>query len=188
MGKVERWAFILDAFGFSSLRELNESCWHISNPKIMAFTITVSSVLASVATWITKLTGFEPLMFLAFSILILIETITGIHVALKNGKKFSSRKFGRMFLKFGYYLAIVIVLNLFSQFQNYGSLLGLEIDPFSWLYNGFLVAITIQLLVSVLENLGKLGFTETNKVVKAIKVKFNKWFDLEGDHDEYGQQ
>jgi hypothetical protein len=176
--------FILDGFGFENMQDLNNSCWHINNPKVLIMSINVSAISAFISLWISNLTGYEPLTFIAFTALIVLETISGVQVAFKAGQKFKSRTFGRMFLKLGYYMAIVIILNLFNKQTQFPMMGSFEVDPFLWLYHGFSVAIVIQLLISVLENLGKLGFKESKNVIGVLIRKYNKWFDLEDDQKE----
>ena len=53
-----------------------------------------------------------------------------------------------------------------------------EFDPFHWLYWVVLLAIIWQLVVSLLENLGCLGFRFANVLLKIINKKFFKMFDL----------
>jgi len=176
--------YLLDAFGYSSIQELNQSCWHIGNKTIANLTIGMSISLGAVSMVLQNVTGFDPVTLWAFAGLIVMETISGIQVALKNGGKFSSRKFGRMFLKLGYYLGIIVVLHRFSTLTNFAQIAGVEMDPFLWLYHAFSVAIVFQLIVSLLENLGRLGFKESKSIGGVILKKFNKWFDLDNDPDD----
>ena len=58
--------------------------------------------------------------------------------------------------------------------------LGLEINPFEWLYYVFFTGVIFQLIISYLENLASLGYNEAKGIIGIILRKYNKWFEFDG--------
>ena len=84
-------AFLKD-WGFCSLHDVFQSTLHYKNFKpMLAFSVTIGSA----TTFIDKFLGLEPMMFIAFCILLCLEFITGICASIKEGDKIESRKFVR---------------------------------------------------------------------------------------------
>lgn len=168
--------FIND-WGYSSLHDLLQTTLHYKNIKPM---LAMSVTMAGVSNLINKYIGLEPVTFLAFILLLLVELITGIKASIYEGNKLESRKFSRFVFKVFIYIVMISITHLFS--------IGSEGRIISSLYGfiHFIIIdyITIQLIISVFENLSRLGFQESSKVFKAIKNYLNKWFDMESKKEK----
>ena len=96
-------------WGFCSLQDVFQSTLHYKNFKPMfAFSLTVGSA----SSLIDKFLGLEPLMFLAFSMLLILEFITGVLASIKEGSKIESRKFGRFVFKVFIYTLMISVVHI----------------------------------------------------------------------------
>jgi hypothetical protein len=82
-----------------------------------------------------------------------------------------------MIVKIGLYTTILGIVHVLKiSMDSY-------IDIYGWLYYAVFNMVVIQLIISVLENLSKLGFAEGNWIVRIIKGKLGKWFDIEDPVD-----
>jgi hypothetical protein len=125
--------------------------------------------------------GVDIVVYIAFSFLIIAETQTGIKASIKvKNKRFRSRPFGRMFFKLFTYTTLLFVLNSFSSRIKTPELLGFEVNPFQWLYYVVFAGIIFQLVISWLENLSVLGYSEAKGLLGVVLRKYNKWFEFDG--------
>jgi toxin secretion/phage lysis holin family protein len=167
--------YILQGFGFTGWRDfINSSFGHIFSVNFIAVDVIVSAFIGLVHF----LFGFNHLFLAAYVVLILFEWLTGVQASFKRGERHESRKIGRMLLKILTYLVLIYVLHTFSANISFPTIGDFEFDPFHWLYWVVLLAIIWQLVVSLLENLGCLGFKFARVLLKIINKKFFKMFDL----------
>jgi phage-related holin len=96
---------------------------------------TASFIFASV------LKALTPSVIGTIFLLVLIDTITGLLVAVKK-RKVSSKKWYKSLIKLSNYSALIIV----------GGLAG-DISLLSWLSSTFLLLIVVTELISILENI-----------------------------------
>jgi hypothetical protein len=172
--------YILQGFGFETIKDFNTTCFKAFYLADMKLFIITSISLGTIREFIVLNTGLDIVFWGAFIFLIIAEWQTGLRVALKSGDKFRSRKFGRMILKIGVYVAILWMLHSFSKATKIMVFDGFELNPFAWLYYVVVVAITFQMFISWLENLGNLGYNEAKNIAGIVLRKFNKWFEFEG--------
>lgn len=174
--------YIAQAFGFNTVSEFNHSAFSFPVSGNGMFKIAVvSSVAAAFRMYLQHYTGMDVLVFSSFCGLIAAEFFTGIKVArICRNEKIQSWKIGRMILKIGTYVFILTLLNSFANGISAPDVLGIEINPFKWLYFAVLTIIVFQLFISWLENLGCLGYNETTTILGVVLKKFNKWFELDG--------
>lgn len=174
--------FILQGFGFKNSSDFLDSTFTVAvYPVFKKTVVTTSAVLAALITWIENTTGLDILVLTVFVYLIIAEFQTGLKVAmLRNGEKFKSRKFGRMIVKIGVYVMIIIGLHIFAERFTIPNLLGFEISPFIWLFYTVFIMIVFQLLISYLENLSALGYREMRGLIGFILRRYNKWFEFDG--------
>ena len=177
--------FILQGFGFKNSGDFLESTFTVViNPAFKKTALTSSAILAAMITWIENTTGLDILVLAVFVYLIIAEFQTGLKVAmLRKGEKFKSRKFGRMIVKIGVYVMIIIGLHIFAERFTIPNLLGFEVSPFIWLFYTVFIMIVFQLLISYLENLSALGYREMKGVIGFVLRKYNKWFEFDGTKD-----
>jgi phage-related holin len=143
----------------------------------------LSITLGCVAEFTHDMLGLDPYVYSAFVLLIALEFITGIKASLKEGKKIQSKRFGRVILKLGVYTMMIGILNIFSTRLYVPELFGQRINIYAIIYFTMLNLLTSQLILSLLENLSRLGFEETSKIYKAIAKILKKYFDLGSDED-----
>ena len=164
----------LKDWGFSSLHDLFQSTLHYKNYKPM---FTVSITVAGLSSFIDKWLGLEPMVFLAFCVLLVIEFITGIGASIKEGNKIESRKFGRFICKVFIYTIMIGVVHILNTSAD-GRIVS---KVYSFIYWVIIDYISLQLIISVFENLSRLGFQETSKVFKKINKYLSKWFDVKDE-------
>ena len=140
---------------------------------MFAFSLTVGSA----SSLIDKFLGLEPLMFLAFSMLLILEFITGVLASIKEGSKIESRKFGRFVFKVFIYTLMISVVHIMNV-SSEGRVIS---KVYSFIYWVIVDYISLQLIISVFENCSRLGFSESSKVFKRINKFLSKWFDLKDD-------
>jgi hypothetical protein len=171
--------------GYSSISDFLQSCFHVYQWKpILGFAVS----LGAIASIIEKFIGLEPVVYLAFILLLGLEFWTGVRVSVvKKKQKFTSKRFGRFFTKIMAYTILIGVINIFKNKLPVPNLFDTDIAIFSWVYYTGLTWVILQLIVSVFENFGKLGWTEAKGFAGVVMRKFNQLFDLDnesdGDHD-----
>lgn len=173
--------YILQAFGFYSFRDyLKSSCGYMvsGNVDIKLF---VFSILGALKLFLFDGVGFDMPVLVSFVLLIVAEFWSGLKVSRKiKGQKFKSRPFARMLIKIGTYVFILYLLNQFAKSINAPDVMGLEMNPFTWLYYTVFVAIVFQLLISYMENLGALGYKESKTISGFLLRRLNNWFEFDG--------
>lgn len=172
--------YILQGFGFENLEDFLKSTFGFINSSSI---IKIDIVLAFVFSSITFLFGFNHLFLIAFVVLLCFEWWTGIRASIKRGEAHESRKFGRMLLKIATYLTPIYILNTFSKNSDFPVVMGYEVDPFTWLYWAYIIAVIWQLLVSLLENYKTLGYKFAEVLLKIINKKFYKTFEIEEENE-----
>ena len=174
---LETLNYHIQGLGFTDTTDMMTSTFH-TDKSWTAITI-VSSVLGSLAYFIEQYVGLTVTAYIAFLTLLILEFITGIRASLKSGKKIESRKFGRMIVKIGLYTTILGIIHVMK------GAIASSFDIYDWVYYVVFNMVVIQLIISVLENLSKLGFAESKGIIGIIKKRLSKWFDLEEpkDHD-----
>lgn len=162
-------------FGFQNTTEfLNSSFGYSVKKPIMLISIS----LGAVGTYVENFIGLDPIVYIAFILLLILEFFTGIRASLKEGKKIYSKKFGRVILKLLIYTTLIGVINIFRTRYVQPSFFDIEINLYSMIYYISLNLIVIQLILSVFENLSRLGYEETNKVFKAVSKILHKYVKL----------
>ena len=168
--------FLLEGFGYSNINDFMQSTFHVSVIKPITF---LSTTLAVVAMSFETVVGLQPIVYLAFTLLIIFEVITGIKASIKEGKKIESRKFGRMIIKLSVYTILIAIVNTFKQHLVVPRIFGVDVNIYEWIYFAVLNMIIIQLLISLLENLGRLGYGESSLIIKFLKKLLNKYISID---------
>ncbi|MBL7868889.1 MAG: phage holin family protein [Flavobacterium lindanitolerans] len=172
---------ILKGFGYAGLKDMLTTVFKIVYLKNLKITIPFIVTLGTIREFIEDSMGIDLLIIVAFVWLICAEFQTGVKVALKKkGERIKSRKIGRMIFKIGVYLQILWVLYQFSSKTKSIEFIGFEVNPFGWLYYIVFVGIVFQMVISYLENLSALGYSEAKGIHGVILRKFNKWFEFDG--------
>jgi FtsH-binding integral membrane protein len=162
---------ILKDWGFLNSKDYVKSmAGHITYP-----TISIGGVLGLIATSFEKIIGMDLVMYFAFILLLLVELRTGIVSSKRAGNKYQSKRAGRFILKAFTYTVVLGVVNIFYTRLS-DTKMGFLYEVIYW---SILHLIVLQLIVSVFENLSKMGFAESSKVFKKINQILDKYFNLD---------
>lgn len=171
-------------FGFSTLTDFIGSSFGYMSQKPV---VIISISFAAIGTFVERFIGLTPMVYIAFILLLFLEFFTGIRASLKEGKKIYSKRFGRVVLKLLVYTVLIGVINIFRTELEVPSFFEVSVNIYSWIYYAALNLIVIQLILSVFENLSRLGFEETNKIyglIAKILHKYVKLISPEGAREE----
>jgi hypothetical protein len=138
----------------------------------------VSFSLGGISAIVEGYIGLDPLVYVAFIILLGLEFITGIKASIREGKKIQSKRFGRVILKLMIYTLLIGAVHIFKTRLDTPVVLGNSINIYSWIYFIIINLVILQLLMSVFENLNRLGFEESSKIYKSISFAIKKFFRL----------
>ncbi len=167
---------LIGEFGFECHKNFISSTFGVLlHKKAIYFSFYIGALSLFIKKWI----GLEAAVFVAFLLLIAGEFITGIRASLKEGKKIESKKFGRVILKMLVYTGIIGVINTFKNNLPVPSFLGYEVNIYEWIYFSVVNLILVQLIISVFENLARLGYKESSRIFKFISLAMDRWFKLE---------
>lgn len=167
---------LIREFGFDSHKNFVSSTFGFLLQKK---TIAISVYLGAISMFIKKWIGIESVVFATFLGLILFEFFTGIKASLKEGNKIESKRFGRVILKMLIYTIMIGMINIFRNNLNAPSIFGYEFNVFELIYNIVVYGILLQLFISVLENLSRLGYKETSPLFKVVSRIFDRWLKLD---------
>jgi hypothetical protein len=163
--------YYLQGFGFDNMSDLMCSTFHTD--KNWSSILFISSIGGGITCFFEQYIGLSLIAYLAFLFLLILEFFTGVKASIKMGDKIESRKFGRMIIKIGIYTIILGITHILKTEVSSG------FDMYGWVYYIIFDMVVIQLIISLFENLSKLGFSESKGMVKILKSKLSKWFDLE---------
>lgn len=174
----------LQGFGYFDLHDFYTTLIKTTTPKLLVLMSVTSITLGAIREFIEKAMGLDILVLGVFVFLIIAEWQTGIKADMKKrNSKFQSRKMGRMILKIGVYNGILLMLYTFASKTKSLDFVGFEVNPLAWLYYAVFIGIIFQLVISYLENLGVLGYSEAKGLAGIVLRKYNKWFDFDGEKD-----
>ncbi|HBK83503.1 MAG TPA: holin [Flavobacterium sp.] len=173
--------YYLKGFGFENQNDFSQSCFKLLYIKNAELVFLLTSISGTIRYYFEQSIGVDVIVYIAFTFLIIAETQTGIKASIRvKNKRFKSRPFGRMFLKLFTYTTLLFILNSFASRVKLPKVLGFDINPFEWLYFVVFAGIIFQLVISWLENLSVLGYSEAKGLLGIILRKYNKWFEFDG--------
>ena len=166
----------MQEFGFKTGADYMSStfgfCWKKS-------TIIMGLSFGALGAQVESFIGLDPIVYLAFLILLFLEFRTGIKASIKDNVKIQSKRIGRVILKMLTYTLIIGIINIFKTKLFIPKILGFEVNIYSVIYYTVLNLIIFQLLLSVFENLARLGYKESSKIFSILTKKIDKWFSLD---------
>jgi len=167
---------LLKDWGFLNVNDcVNSIFGHIKTS-----TLGIGTMLGLTVATFEKIVGMDIAMYFAFLGLLGLELRTGILASKKKGEPYQSKKSGRFIFKGFVYTFILGIVNIF--YVKLGnSKMGFIYETIYW---SILHLIVIQLLVSVFENLSKMGFAESSIVFKKINKILAKYLNLDVDFDK----
>ena len=162
---------LVSDFGFNNLRDFYESMVHT---KFLFLTLPTSIITFSV---IQQWLGLSGAVFISFGVMAVMELITGLWGAKVTGTKLTSRKFSRFGLKILVWLSLILVANSFKiSYQGLEGFQNLLIyQLFSWIHGVLVVYITMEYMISILENMGKINGETDNKLLTFLKKKLDQF-------------
>jgi hypothetical protein len=178
---VKEINYLLKGFGYDDGQDLFTTLFRIFYVDKASVLLFLSAALGTFRVFTKDFLGLDVAVFMALIFLIIAEVYTGTKASMKKrGERIKSRKMGRMIFKIGVFASILYVLHTFASKMQSPTVLGLEVNPYEWLYYIVFTGIVFQLLISWLENLATLGYSEANGLVGIILRKYNKWFEFDG--------
>jgi PAS domain S-box-containing protein len=115
-----------------------------------------------------------------------LELVTGLAASKKKGIKIESRKFGRFGLKLTVWLGLFFIIN--SLRVQYKGTSEFVYGIYEWLHDGLMIYVSLEYLISVIENLGTLTGKRDSGLINAIKKKvgmvddgYNDFFNINAD-------
>lgn len=161
-------------FGFTCTGDFSNSIVH---SKLMAITIPFAGVSAIAET----IFGLHSFTIMAFAVLVVLELLTGLIASKVRGEQIVSHKFGRFGLKVLVWMTLLYITNsmrleYIDNDTNFG---GLASTFFTWLHGTFFIYITIEYLISVLENLGVITGDSKRSLINTIINKLNSFLGNE---------
>lgn len=171
---------ILFSFGYKNLHDFLDTTFLIKKG-IMMNIILFSLSISPIALLVEKYIGLQPIAYLGFVILFILEFVTGVSASVFIRKeKFESFKMGRIVLKIFVYSIILGLLNVFKKYVGGYVILGFDFNFFEWTYFLIINILILQLIISVLENCEALGFKEVGIILRIFRRKVK---DIEEEID-----
>ena len=157
-------------WGFSNLNDFLQSAFHSES-----FTpIFVTSVgLTALGETIKQVIGLTPMVYISFIVLLFAEVISGIKASIMEGEKINSKRFGRFILKIFVYTLMLGITNIFATQTE-----GISAFIYDSIHSIVFNYISVQLIISVFENLSRMGLQESNSVYKGIHDFISKYINL----------
>lgn len=161
-------------FGFTCTGDFSNSIVHT---KLMAITLPFAGASAIIET----LFGLHSFTIIAFAILVVLELLTGLIASKVRGEQIVSNKFGRFGLKVLVWMLLLYITNSMrlEYIDNSTSFDSLASTFFTWLHGTFFIYITIEYLISVLENIGFITGNSKRSLISAIINKLNSFLSDE---------
>jgi hypothetical protein len=157
---------LVSSFGFTCTGDFSNSIIH---SKMLLFTIP----LASISGILEYFLGLRSLTISAFVVLVILELLTGLVASKKRGEEIVSHKFSRFGFKVFVWLTLLYIVNATrmeysTQETNFSEIAS---GFFTWLHGSLFIYITVEYLISVLENLGSITNDNEHKTLIDIIIK-----------------
>lgn len=160
-------------FGFDSGEKYIQSMFH---HHLLMFTVSVSLVSATIET----LFGLKVITLTAFIIMLTFELFTGIVASRIRGNRISSRKFSRFGFKLFTWLVFLFILNVFK--NQYAQSLILS-ELFNWLHSTIVIYVSLEYLISILENLDTITGADNSMLTKALRRRVKSVLGEESERE-----
>ena len=169
---------VVTNFGFRSTSDFVGSIIHV---KLMMVTLPIA-LLSSV---IENYFGLHAITMIAFITLITMELITGIAASRARGIPLQSKRFSRFGFKLGIWMTIFFILqSMYLQYKD-NSIIG---GIYSWLHGSIFIYVSLEYLLSVVENLSVITGDNNNAILNMIKNSVGKYLKAkENDVENFFQ-
>lgn len=141
--------------------------------------------IAFLSSFIQSYFGLHAITLMSFILLITLELFTGIRASRSRGIPLQSKKFSRFGFKLGIWVTLFFILNsMYLQYQN-NSVLG---SIYSWLHGSIFIYVTLEYMLSVLENISVITGDSNNYLLRVLKGAIGKYLkNKEGDLEDFFQ-
>ena len=162
--------YVCNTFGFSDFS--NDFLNSLIHFKFLLFTLPSSVIIFG---FVEKIFGISSAIFISFIALAVLELITGLTASRIKKIKWESKKIGRFGLKILVWLTLIGVAHSFV--LGYEKLEGLQnvliFNAFHWMHGIIVTYVAGEYFISVIENLSVISGKSNNKLLSAIKRKFD---------------
>jgi PAS domain S-box-containing protein len=165
---------VVTNFGFDNSSDFASSILHI---KLLFLTIP-AAVLSS---FIENYFGLQAVTLVAFVVLIILELVTGISASRKRNIPIQSKKFSRFGFKLGIWFTIFFILQTMKLQYKDNSLLG---GIYGWLHSSIFIYVTLEYLISVVENVSVITGDKNNVILSMLKGSLGKYMKMKEDEAE----
>ena len=141
--------------GYDSTNHMVNSIFHPDN---FAWMGPISGFFAVLACVFEEVFGIHLLVGCVLIILFFLEMHTGIKASKREGKGFDSKKFPKGWFKLGVYGVMIGSMHLCAIFIPHKSILGFDVNIYSFLHYAFYNYVIINLFLSNIENFVRLGW------------------------------
>lgn len=165
-------------FGFDSRYDFKTSFLHMN---LMSVTIPT----AVISSFLEQYFGMHTITMVAFFILITLELFTGIIASKVRNIPIQSKKFSRFGFKLGIWVSIFFILHTMKlQYVGTSVVAGI----YGWLHNGIFIYVTMEYLLSVVENVSVITGDKNNVILSMIKGSVGKYIKIkENEAEEFFQ-
>lgn len=161
--------------GFADPIDLIKSLFNI---KLILFSANIIIILSSFTKMISDCLGLKPQILMGFAAFIILEFFTGVAASLQEGKKVENKKVLRVFVKLTIYGFLLFALNAMTSIETF-TVWGLKISLWDYIFWICFCGINFKLLISILENLDRMGFKETTLIHKFLNGKLALFIDFD---------
>lgn len=156
----------MHSFGYQDWGKLSESL-----APSLKYQLTVPTmILGTACAAISRMFGMDWMALTAFLVALITELISGIQASKIRGERFKSHKLSRFSFKVFYYLVVMMLPHLFSvSYENRGNLIASAI--FQYIQVFLVLQIVMEVLISILENMGTISGKPKTYWIKIIKDK-----------------
>lgn len=159
---------IIESFGFKQHGDLLNSLFPSIKYQILGFTITLSAI----SSFANKLFGLEALTILAFVFMLMMEFASGIIASKIKGKRIESRLMGRFLVKVFLWLTCLFFIHTLQ--MDYEAKSKLIAGSLQWLHSGLMIYVSLEYLISILENIAVISGKSNDVLIKYIRKKINQ--------------
>lgn len=152
---------VLEVFGFVTIDDFVTSLYH---KQYLFVFVSLSSIVSTLGMYI----GLNYITTISLLFLIIIELSSGIVASLSRKEAIESWKFSRFGFKIFCWFSLLFILNSFM--QNFKDS-DIMMEIYKWIYNFIFLFISLEYLISIMENIGILTAKESKSLLSIIKNK-----------------
>ena len=125
--------------------------------------------------------GLQAVTMVSFVILILLELITGIGASRVKHIPLQSKRFSRFGFKLGIWFTIFFILQTMKLQYKDNDVIG---GIYSWLHSSIFIYVTLEYLLSVIENVSVITGDNNNLILNLIKGSIGKYLKVKENEAE----